>query len=181
MTRRDFGRALLFAALAAALTVPALMLGAFSWGYEGSLASYLLLLSPISLFVAAPDLRAGVRVFLLAGVISLILLCVVSRVETALLGTILILAVGRVVLSGPRPLARVLAIELVLGVLSFGAFAAFHDRLLIGDALAVWAFWLVQSGFALLSHPGTSREPDVADAFDAARSAAERVMQQSNS
>jgi hypothetical protein len=181
MARRDFARALGFAALAAALTVPALMLGAFTWGYEGSLASYLLLLTPISLFVAAPDLRSGVRVFFVAGVISLILLCVVSRVETALLGAIVILAIGRSLVSGPRPFARVLTIELVLSVLAYAAFTAFHDHHLIGDALAVWAFWLMQSGFALFSHPGASREPEIADAFDAARVAAERLMQQPNS
>jgi hypothetical protein len=177
MARRDFGRALLFAALAAALTVPALMLGAFAWGYEGSLAGYLLALTPISLFVAAPDLRSGMRVMLLAGVIALILLCSVTRVETAVLGAILILAIGRGLLSGPRPLARVLAVELAFGALAFAAFAAFHDRHLIGDALAVWGFWLVQSGFALFTHPSAQREAPVVDAFDAARTAAERLMQ----
>jgi hypothetical protein len=181
MTRRSFARALGFAALAAVLTVPALMLGAFTWGYEGSLASYLLLLTPISLFIAAPDLRSGVRVLVVSSAIALIMLCVVSRVETALLGAILILAVGRSVLSGPRPLARALLVEIVLSVLAFGAFSAFHDGHLIGNALAVWAFWLVQSGFALFSHPGTSHEPSTADAFDTARSAAERLMQEPNS
>lgn len=177
MARRDFGRALLFAALAAALTVPALMLGAFLWGYEGSLAGYLLALTPLSLFVAAPDLRSGVRVMLLSGVFALVLLCCVARVETALLGAILILAVGRSLLSGPRPLGRVLAVELVFGALAFAAFAAFHDRHLIGDALAIWGFWLVQSGFSLFTHPGAPREEPVVDAFDAARAAAERLMQ----
>jgi hypothetical protein len=177
MARRDFGRALLFAALAAALTVPALMLGAFAWGYEGSLAGYLLMLTPISLFVAAPDLRSGVRVMLISGAISLILGCSVTRVEAALLGAILVLAVGRGLLSGPRPLGRVLAAEVAFGALAFAAFAAFHDRHLIGDALAVWGFWLVQSGFALFTHPGVQREEPVVDAFDAARTAADRLMQ----
>jgi len=177
MARRDFGRALLFAALAAALTVPALMLGAFAWGYEGSLAGYLLVLTPISLFVAAPDLRSSVRVMLVSAGIALILWCIVTRVETALLGAILILAVGRGLLSGPRPLGRVLALELAFGALAFAAFAAFHDRHLIGDALAMWGFWLVQSGFALFTHPGVQRAEPAVDAFDAARTAAERLMQ----
>lgn len=177
MARRDFGRALLFAGLAAALTVPALLLGAFAWGYEGSLVSYLLVLTPISLFVAAPDLRSGLRVTLISGAIALLFLCSVERVETALLGAILILAVGRSLLSGPRGMGRTLAVEIVLGMLAFGAFAAFHDRHLIGDALAIWGFWLVQSGFALFAHPGQQREQPTVDAFEAARTAAERLMQ----
>jgi len=177
MARRDFGRALGFAALASVLTVPVLMLGAFSWGYEASLAGYLLVLTPIALFVAARDLRSGVRALVVSGAIALVLLCVITRVESALLGGLLILAVGRSLLSGQRPLGRVLALEVVLGAVAFAVFSALHDRHLIGDALAVWAFWLVQSGFVLFSHPGASREAPLSDAFDAARSAAERLMQ----
>lgn len=177
MARRDFGRALGFAVLAAALTVPALLLGAVVCGYDGSLAGYVLLLAPVGLFVAAPDLRSGLRVALLSGLISLVVWCSVARVESALLGAIVSLAVGRSMLAGPRPWARALALELVLGTLGFIAFAAFHDRHLIGDALAVWAFWLVQSGFALFLHPGAERELPAVDAFDAARAAAERLMQ----
>ena len=177
MARRDFGRALWFAALAAALTAPVLMLGAFAWGYEGSLVGYLLVLTPISLFVAAPDLRSGMRVMVVSGVVSLLLLCSVTGMETALLGATLNLAIGRGLLSGPRSLGRVLAIEIVLGALAFGAFAAFHDRHLIGDSLAMWGFWLVQSGFALFTHPGTRRDEPALDAFEAARTAAERLMQ----
>ena len=51
---------------------------------------------------SAPDLRSGVRVMLICGATSAILLCVVTRIESALLGAILILAIGRSLLSGPR-------------------------------------------------------------------------------
>jgi hypothetical protein len=177
MTRHDFARALGFAVLAAALSLPVLLLGAYAWGYEASLTSYLLLLTPISLFVAARDLRAGVRVVLLSGAIAVILMCSVSRVETAVLGAIVSLAIGRSLLGGPRPIASVLAAELGLGALTFSAFAAFHDQHLIGDALAVWAFWLIQSGFALITHSTPEHEPDQPDPFEAARTAAERLLQ----
>jgi hypothetical protein len=181
MARSSFARALGFAVLAAALTLPVLIMGAFSYGYagsfEGTLRVYLLLLTPISLFVTAPDLRAGVRAGFVTGVIAVILLCSVFRLESALLGTIVTLAIGRSLLAGPRPLARVLFFEIALGALAFAVFAVFRDQHLIGDVLAVWGFWLVQSAFALLAHPAGVREQENADAFDVARAAAERLIQ----
>lgn len=153
MARSSFARALGFAVLAAALTVPVLIMGAFSFGYEGTLLAYLLVLTPISLFVTAPQLRAGVRAGFVTGVVAVLLLGCLARVESALLGAIVMLAIGRSLLAGPRPLARVLFVEIVLGALAFAVFAAFRDQRLLGDALAVWGFWLVQSGFALVSHP----------------------------
>ncbi|HET8936799.1 MAG TPA: hypothetical protein VFN67_25320 [Polyangiales bacterium] len=176
MARSSFARALGFAVLAAAITVPVMIMGAFSLGYEGALLAYMLLLTPISLFVTAPDVRAGLRAGLVTGVVALILLCSVVRLESALLGALVTLAIGRSLLTGPRPLARVLFFEIALGALAFGAFAAFRDQRLIGDALAVWGFWLVQSGFALIAHSAAVREQIAVDAFDAARNAAERLM-----
>lgn len=179
MARSSFARALGFAVLAAALTLPVLIMGAYSFGYEGTLVSYLLMLTPISLLVTAPELRAGVRVAFVTGVVAVILLCFVGSLESALLGAIVMLAIGRSLLAGPgpRPLGRVLFFEIALGALAFGAFAVFRDQRLIGDALAVWGFWLVQSGFALVAHPAGAREEAALDAFDAARSAAEKLMQ----
>jgi hypothetical protein len=178
MTRSNFARALVFALLAAALTLPVELFGAYSWGYEGSLGAYLLLLTPLALWQAAPDFRTGVRAFFVAGLVACVLLCSVSRLESALLGAILILALGRNALSGPRPFARVLAVELAIGALSFAAFATFHDRHFIGDVLAMWAFWLVQSGCALVTHTPPAHAAEHVDAFDAALSAADRLMQQ---
>jgi hypothetical protein len=175
--RSSFARALGFAVLAAALTVPVLIAGAFNFGYEGTLLAYMLLLTPISLFVTAPDLRAGLRVGFVTGAVAVVLLCSVARVESALLGALVTLAIGRSLLAGPRPLARVLFFEIALGALAFAAFAAFRDQRLIGDALAVWGFWLVQSGFALIAHSAEAHEQVAVDAFDAARTAAERLMQ----
>jgi hypothetical protein len=177
MARHSFARALGFAVLAAALTQPVLITGAFAWGYAGSLVIYMLVLTPISLAVSAADLRTAVRVAVVSGLIAVLALCTVTRVETALLAAIAILAIGRSLLSErARPLARVLFAELALGVLAFWAFAALRDGQLFGEVLAVWAFWLVQSGFALVMHSAAQDQHDRVDPFDAARAAAERLM-----
>lgn len=176
-TRREFGRALGFAALAALLTVPALMLGMFTWGYAASLASYMLWLAPISLFINARDLRSGVRVLLVSGAVTLIAAWFVPYVETALVLTCVQVAMGRGFLHRPPSIARALVTEVILGGLACGAFAALHDEHLFGEALAVWAFWLVQSGAVLLAQPGVRPVDAEVDAFDAAQAAAERIMQ----
>jgi hypothetical protein len=98
-------------------------------------------------------------------------------VDAALLGTLLMLAIGRAFLSPPRTLGRVLFVEMLLGVLSFGVFAAFRDQRLIGDAIAVWGFWLVQSVFALVAYAPARREDERVDRFLAAQAAVERLLQ----
>ena len=179
MMRHSFGRALGFAALAAALTFPVLVMGALAWGYDGSLAAYLLALAPLRTFSAAPDLRSGLRAGALTAGLSLGLLLVVDSVQAALLVALVILAIGRGLLSvsAPRSLGRVLFVELLLGALSFGVFVTFRDQRLIGDALAIWGFFLVQSVFALVAYAPGARAAEPMDRFVAARAAAERLLQ----
>lgn len=177
MSRHSFGRALGFAAVSAALTFPALLLGAMLWGYDGSLALYMLGLAPLRTFSAAPELRAGLRAGIATAVLSVLLAIVVDSVQAALLATLVILAIGRGLLSTPRGLGRVLFMELLLGGVSFAVFIAFRDQHLIGDALAVWGFWLVQSVFALLAYTPVAREAEPVDRFVAAQTAAERLLQ----
>jgi hypothetical protein len=125
VTRQGFGRAVGFAAVAAALAVPVLMLGAMAWGYDATLAMYLLALVPLRTFSAAPDLRAGLRAGVATALLSLALMVIVDSVQTALLATLVNLALGRALLHGPRSLGRVMFVELVLSALSFGVFTYF--------------------------------------------------------
>jgi hypothetical protein len=177
VTRHSFGRALGFAALAAALSFPVLILGGMGWGYEASFAMYLLALAPLSTFSAAPGLGSGLRAGVVTAVLSLTLVAIVDSVQAALLATLVNLAIGRALLHGPRALGRVLFVELALSALSFGVFAAFRDQHLIGDAIAVWGVWLVQSVFALVTQAAQPRGEEPVDRFVAARAAAERLLQ----
>ena len=180
MRRLSFGRSLGFAALAAALSVPAQLFGSLCWGYEGSLARYLLGLVPFALLASAPNLRTGVRAGVLAALSGAALACTDPALGTALLGALVGLGSSRCLVYGASSLARSLAVELGLGVLAAGSFALFSDGRLIGDAFAVWCFWLVQSGFALIQHTPAPRLAAHGDRFEAALAAAERLMESSH-
>lgn len=179
MMRQSFGRALGFAALAAALTIPVMILGSAVWGYDASLVLYLLALVPLRTFSAASDLRSGVRAGLATGLLSLLLMAAIDSVQAALLAVLVELALGRALLatSAPRSIGRVLFMELVLGALSFGVFSMLRDQHLVGDAIAVWGLYLVQSVFAVISQPSRAREDEPRDRFVAAQAAVERLLQ----
>src|SRR6185312_10404061 len=121
MTRQSFGRALGFAAVASALTFPAMILGGAVWGYDATLVLYLLALVPLRTFSAASDLRSGLRAGLATGFLSLLLMAAVDDVQAALLAALVNLALGRALLLSPRALGRALLSELIVGALSFGA------------------------------------------------------------
>ena len=87
------------------------------------------------------------------------------------------LAVGRNLAHAGGTHARRLAIELGLALLSAALFRAFSDTRLIGDRLAVWSFWLVQSSYPLLERDAAPRDASPGDRFEAAAAAADRLMQ----
>jgi hypothetical protein len=118
-------------------------------------------------------LRAG----LATGFLSLLLMAAVDDVQAALLAALVNLALGRALLLSPRALGRALLSELIVGALSFGAFSALRDHTLVGEAIAVWGLWLVQSAFAVISPAPRAREDAAGDRFVAAQAAVERLLQ----
>lgn len=174
--RMPFARALGFALFAALGAMPArLVLGALLGG-ERSLAWYVLGLVPCALLLLGPSLRAGVLAALLGCGLGLLGVLSDASVETAALVAVLALGLGRSALSHPRPLLRALWFELSISVVAWLLLVGLHDGSLLGDALCVWSFWLVQSAYALLPAQRPAHA-HVADGFELASQAAERILQ----
>jgi len=90
--------------------------------------------------------------------------------------TPVVLGIVRSGVSFPRPLARALGYELSFALLSIGAAWTVYEPSLIGVPCAIWTFWLVQSGFALV--PGAVRDPSpTTDPFDRAHRQALSVLE----
>jgi hypothetical protein len=138
---------------------------------------YQLGLAVLTVVVGAPSLRSALAAGALAATLCGALALTLPGVATATLGALCVLGLTRSALCYPRPFARALAFELLLALPAVAAFALLHDGYVLGNSLAVWAFWLVQSAFALLpgSRPATTISPG--DPFETASSAAERLMQ----
>ena len=177
MKRASFGRGLGFAVLAGMLTFPVQLFGSLVFGYDGSLARLLLGLSPLSLLFCAPSWRAGISGTLLSGALACGVLLANPSLDVALLGALVILGLGRAVAYPTRSFARALALELTLGLISAALFASLSDGHLVGDAFAIWSFWLMQSAFALVARAAPARDVAAHDRFEDAAAQAYRLMQ----
>jgi hypothetical protein len=170
-------RGLLFALFAGLGALPWQLLFGAAWDFDACLGPYLLGLVVAALIACAPSLRRALLAGALGACLCGPLALTFPGIATALLGSLAVLGLARSALLYPRPFARALAFELGLGLLSVAAFALMHDGGPIGNSLAVWSFWLVQSAFALL--PGSMRTDDTLerDPFETAVAAADALMQ----
>lgn len=176
MARSQFFRGLVFALLAAAGSVFALLLTPASWGYGGAAAVLGLgaaLLYP--LFVST-DLRRGLLGSALATALSLPVAALVSNPSVVLTLALGVLSLCRSVCVFPRPFARALLLELLFLGLGLALAAFFYDGSLTGVAVATWVFWLVQAGFAL-TVTSTTKVEEPGDAFERANAAAQAVLE----
>jgi len=174
----SFLRGLLFALFAGLGALPFQIVFGTAWDYDSCLGVYLLALAVLAVLASAPSLRTALGGGLLAAALCGALALTFPGIATATLGVLCALGLARSALCYPRPFARALAFELLLALPSVAAFALLHDGHPLGNSLAVWAFWLVQSAFALL--PGAPRAPTTdgtRDRFESAAAAAERLMQ----
>jgi hypothetical protein len=175
----SLSRHLLFALFAGLGALPWQLLFGVVWSFEACLGPYLLALVVASAIVTAPWGRRALPAALLACALCARLALISPGVASATLGALIALGLTRSAVLYPRPFARALAFELALALPSATAFAVLHDGAPIGDSLAVWSFWLVQSAFALL--PGKTGEGHglERDPFEAAVSAADELMRSS--
>ena len=172
-----FGRALLLALFAGLGALPWQLLFGAPWSYEASLARYQLVLTVLAVIAVAPSWRAGLSAGMLGALLCAALgLLAPADIAVATLGALCVLGLTRSALCDPRPFARAVFHELLLAFPATGAFALLYDGRPVGNAAAVWAFWLVQSAFPLLPGSTPAREPPARDRFEAAMAAAEQLM-----
>lgn len=169
MRAHGFGATLVFGAVASAgllagawLLVPPLSGATF-------LGLYLVATVCAYATALAPDPRRGAASFALAAALGAAVLALAGRPSEVAIGAALVLAVCRSgFLYRSRPL-RALALEVALagGGLALARFLATGG--LAGAALALWGFFVVQSGFFLAGGVRPRRAQPEGDPFDEAR------------
>ncbi len=164
---------------AALASIPWTMVAGPVFGRLWAVAAYCL--GAVVLYVAAiaPSLRRGVEIGALAALAAAAVAVLAPWPSEAILGAALILAVARSgFLYRSRP-ARAVALESALagGGLAFAGVLAAPT--LLGAALAIWAFFLVQSLFFVAGgvEARGSDEPHV-DPFERARKRALALMEE---
>jgi hypothetical protein len=176
MARVQIFRAVVFALLAGAGSVLALLLAAPRFDHDGSVALLGLGAALLYPLFASANLRRGLAGSALAALLSLPVAALVRDPGVVVTLALVVLGLNRSVCVFPRPFARALLLELIF--LGFGLALAsfFYDGSLAGVAFATWAFWLVQAGFAL-TVSSSVRPQEPADPFERAQAAAQAVLE----
>ncbi len=172
-------KTLAFGALAALASIPwTMVLGPFV-GQSWALAGFCLGAAALYAAVLTATWARGVAVAVLTGLAAAAVAVLASRPTEAILGGALILAVARSGFLYRGKPARTLVIEagLIVGGLLFARM--FAGSTLLGAALAIWAFFLVQSLF-FLAGGVREREPEEprVDPFERARKRALALMEE---
>ncbi|MEO8183607.1 MAG: hypothetical protein ABI895_32650 [Deltaproteobacteria bacterium] len=177
MKRLSFLRGLLFALFAGLGVLLCLMLAGPLVGYARAATWYGLGLLPWYALVIAPNLRLGVSAFLVAAALAVPATIFAPAPPFVFALTPFVLGIVRSAILFPRPLARALFLEGCCNVLALGAAAFFYDASMIGTTFALWAFWLLQAGFALAPGDPDATPEAAGDPFEAARARALAVLE----
>ena len=174
--RRGFSRTLLFGALAAVGVPAAGVLLAPVLGLPLTLSLYVLGLPIAYLAWIAGSLRRGVLAGGLAAAGTLVLLLFLPGPTLAAVGAALTVAAVRSGFLFRAPQPRLLVLEAVLLVTGLAVADALAGPGLIGSALTVWGYFLVQSLYFLLARPRVRAARSAGDPFERARERLERLL-----
>jgi hypothetical protein len=179
MRWNDFGRSLLFGAVAAAAFVPFAIVAAPHLGWGATLAAYAVVSAAAYLAGLGATRRQGLGAGLVVGLLGTGVALAAPTPRDAILAAALLLGLCR---SGLLYRAR-FARALVRGGVLLCAGLGIAGHLLTGSTfsavLAVWAFFLVQSVFFLVGGVEIRHEETRdADPFDAAHARAVEILEQ---
>jgi len=178
MSRLSFLRGLGFALVAGLGILLWLTIAGPLIGYARAAALYGLALLPGYALAVAPNLRLGAGAFLLAAALALPAAFFAPGPRLVFVLTPFVLGIVRSAILFPRPFARALFLEACCSLLAVSLAVLFHDASVVGTTFAIWAFWLVQAGFALApGEPRTAAPSPAGDPFDAARDRALAVLE----
>jgi hypothetical protein len=179
MRWNDFGRSLLFGAVAAAAFVPFAIVASPHLGWGGTLAAYAVASASAYLAGLGATRRQGLAAALLLGLLGTGVALAAPTSRDAVLGAALLLGLCRSGLLYRTRFARALLLEGILLCGGLGVAGHLLTSSTFSAVLAVWAFFLVQSVFFLVGGVETRREDagDV-DPFEAARARAIELIEQ---
>jgi len=179
MRWNDFGRSLLFGAVAAAAFVPFAIAATPLLGWGGVLVAYAVASASAYLAGLGATRRQGLAAGLLVGLLGAGVALAAPAPRDAILAAALLLGLCRSGLLYRARFARALVLEGVLLCAGLGLAGHLLTGSTFSAVLAVWAFFLVQSIFFLVGGVETRREdPRDTDPFDAARARAVEILEQ---
>jgi hypothetical protein len=177
MPRWDrFGSSLAFAALAAAGLPVAVTFAGAVIGSEAAVRLYAIAAAGLYAIGLCPDRSRRFAALASCAFAGMILALLPLGLRATAIGAAGLVAFTRGVLLPDSRNLRALAIEAVLGVAGFAAAGWFARGGLLALSLAVWGYFLVQSGYFLF---GAHGRPAVgnADPFERARVRLQRLLE----
>jgi hypothetical protein len=172
----SFGRSLAFAALAAAgLPVVVTFAGAL-FGPESAARLYLIAAASTYAVGLSPDRSRRVAACAFAAFAGLVLALLPLDLRDTAIGAAGIVAFARGVLLARGSSVRTLLIEVGFGAAGLAIAAWFARGGLLALCLAIWGYFLVQSGYFLIGARGQGAEPK-RDRFDRARARLQRLLE----
>jgi hypothetical protein len=178
MLRWDgFGRSLAFAALAAAGLPVAVTFAGVLFGGGGAARLYVLTAACLYVTGLCADRGRRVAAFACAAFAALILALLPLDLRATAVGAAAVVALVRGVLVAGSRSVRTLVIEVALGAAGLAVAAWFARGGLLALCLAIWGYFLVQSGYFLIGARGVSAGSPEQDPFDRARARLLRLLE----
>lgn len=178
MPRWDsFGRSLVFAALAAAGLPVAVTFAGALFGGEGAARLYLIAAAGIYAIGLCADRSRRVAAFAFAAFAGMILALVPLDLRVTAIGAAGIVAFARGILLADAFSVRTLAIEAAFAAAGLVTAAWFARGGLLALCLAIWGYFLVQSGYFLIGARRPSAGEASRDPFDQARARLQRLLE----
>ena len=177
MLRADgFVHSLVFAALAAAGLPVAVTFAGVVLGAEGAARLYVIGAAGLYAIGLAPDRSRRVTVLAFAALAGTILALLPLDLHVTAIGAAGIVAFARgVLLANLR--ARALALEVIFGVAGLAVAGWFAHGGLLAHSLALWGYFLVQSGVFLCGERALGARAAARDPFEVARARLERLLE----
>jgi|GEM_PF-1557729 len=177
MRWNGLGRSLLFGAFAAAAYAPFSIIATPLFGWSGAVAAYALLSAAVYLAGLGQTLHQGLAASLLLSLGVGAIAVVAPSDRDVVLAAALALGLLRSGLLYRSRFARALMLESALACGGLLIAGKVFDGSVVSTALAIWAFYLVQSVFFAVGGISERREcPDDVDPFDAAHAGALAVL-----
>ena len=178
MLRLDsFVRSLAFAAFAAAGLPVAVTFAGALLGAEGAARLYLIGAASLYAIGLCSDRSRRVAALAIAAFAGAILALLPLDLRATAVGAAGIVAFARGVVLVERRTLRALAIEAVFAVAGLAAAAHFARGGLFALCLALWGYFLVQSGWFLIGGGAASAGESARDPFDRARARLLRLLE----
>ena len=178
MLRLDsFAGSLVFAALAAAGLPVAVTFGGALFGAEAAVRLYAIGAAGAYAIALCPDRSRRVAALAFAAFAGAILALLPLDLRDTAIGAAGIVAFARGVLLAQGRTLRALAIEIVFAAAGLAAAAHFARGGLFALCLAIWGYFLVQSGWFLIGGHGTGAAERERDPFERARTRLQRLLE----